>query len=67
MLAVAFLQQLHFVRVGLDDELRFGTLLLDFPVLSEIDPADDAQNEQTDRGRTDSDPAPEPIHEVFPS
>jgi hypothetical protein len=67
VLAVAFLQQLHFVRVRLHDELRFGSLLLDFPALSEVHTADHAQHEQTDRGDTNSDPAPEPIHEVFPS
>jgi hypothetical protein len=30
-------QQLHVVDIDLNDKLRFGTPLLDFPVLSEIE------------------------------
>jgi hypothetical protein len=61
---LALLQQLHFGRVRRGDELRFGTLLLDFLAVPEVDTAGHAQNEQADGCCSDSDPAPEPIHEV---
>jgi hypothetical protein len=44
--------------------LRFGTLLLDCPVLSQVHASDHTHNEQTNGRSADSDPAPEPIHEV---
>ena len=64
MLTLTLLEQLHLVGSGLHDELRLGGLLLGGLVLPEVHAADDAQNEQADRGSTDTDPAQKPIHEV---
>jgi hypothetical protein len=61
---LALLQQLHFRGVRCDDQVRFGTLLLDFLAVPDVEAAGDAQNEQADGCSSDSDPAPEPIHEV---
>ncbi|GAA0417038.1 hypothetical protein Aca07nite_08130 [Actinoplanes capillaceus] len=63
MIRLTLFQQPDLVLVGLRDELSFGALLLDIPVLAEVHAAGETRDEKTDGRSTNSEPAPEPLHE----
>ena len=53
--------------VDLDADLLGQALLLGFPVFAQVEATGNAHGEQRDSGRTGTQPAPQPTHEVVPS